>query len=103
MNELSSDAYSVANLSLTEIFKGCSLKESDPARIWKAIKLAYGEDYFIKPVEEQYGKRFVANYNALYTEVKKVHNQSQSEIGKIEEACRIEVQAQKRLVEDLRF
>ena len=93
MNELSTDAYSVANLSLVEIFKGCVLKESDPARIWKAIKSAYGEDYFIKPVEDQYGKRFVANYNALYTEVTKVHNQAQSEINKIEEASRTEVQA----------
>lgn len=91
MNELSPDAYSVANLSLIEIFKGCVMKESDPARIWKALKNAYGEDYFVKPIEEQYGKRFVANYNALYTEVKKVHNQAESEIAKIEEASRTEV------------
>ena len=73
MNQLSPEAYSVANLSLVNILEGCAIKESDPARVWKAIKLAYGEDYFIKPVEEQYGKRFVANYNALYSEVKKVH------------------------------
>ena len=103
MNDLSPDAYSVANLSLTEIFKGCVRKEGDPTRIWKALKLAYGDDYFVKPVEEQYGKRFVANYNALYSEVKKVHNQAEDEIAKIQEASRNEVQAQKRLVEELRF
>ena len=72
MNDLSPDAYSIANLSLVEIFVGCSKKESDPARIWKALKRAYGADYFITVVEEQYGQRFVANYNALYNEVNKV-------------------------------
>lgn len=56
----------------------------------------------MKPVEEQYGKRFVANYNALYSEVKKVHNQAIREMEKLEEASRLEVQAQKRIVEDLR-
>ena len=72
MNDLSPDAYSIANLSLVEIFLGIAKKENDPARIWKALKKAYGEDYFLTVVEEQYGKRFVANYNALYSEVDKV-------------------------------
>ena len=72
MNDLSPDAYSVANLSVLDIFRGCAKKETDPARIWIALKKAYSEDYFINVVEEQYGQRFVANYNALYLEVNKV-------------------------------
>jgi len=52
MNELSPNAFSIANLSLIEIFTSCSKKERDPARIWKALKKAYGEDYFITVVEQ---------------------------------------------------
>ena len=77
MNELSPDAYSVANLTLKQIFKGCAQKESDPARVWNTLKLAYGhEDYFVSVIEAQYGRRFVANYNALYTEVNKVKEEA---------------------------
>ena len=85
MNDLSPDAYSIANLSLVEIFLGIAKKENDPARIWKALKKAYGEDYFLTVVEEQYGKRFVANYNALYSEVDKVKEQADKEFAEIEE------------------
>ena len=87
MNELSPEAYSIANLSLIEIFQGCQKKETDPARIWKALKRAYGPDYFITVVEEQYGQRFVANYNALYNEVNKVKEQADNEFAEIEEFC----------------
>ena len=80
MNELCPEAYSIANLSLVEIFMGCQKKENDPARIWKALKRAYGSDYFITVVEEQYGQRFVANYNALYNEVNKVKEQADNEL-----------------------
>ena len=77
MNELSPDAYSVANLTLKQIFKGCALKEQDPARVWNTLKLAYGhEDYFVSVIEAQYGRRFVANYNALYQEVNKVKEEA---------------------------
>ena len=55
MNDLTPDAYSVANLSILDIFRGCAKKETDPARIWIALKKAYSEDYFINVVEEQYG------------------------------------------------
>ena len=72
MNKLSPDAYSIANLSLIDIFIGVEKREKDPHCVWKALKRAYGEDYFIVCVEEQYGRRFVANYNALYEEVNKV-------------------------------
>ena len=72
LNDLSPDAYSVANLSLIELFTGCAKKERDPARVWKALLRAYGKDYFITVVEEQYGKRFVNNYNALYEQVNEV-------------------------------
>ena len=51
MNELEPNAYSIANLSLIEIFIACVKKEKDPNRIWKALKKAYGEDYFLDPVE----------------------------------------------------
>ena len=51
MNDLSPDAYSVANLSLIEVFAGVQKREKDAGRIWKALKLAYGDDYFIQPVE----------------------------------------------------
>lgn len=87
MNDLCPDAYAIANLSLVEIFLGTAKKESDPARIWKALKRAYGSDYFITVVEEQYGQRFVANYNALYNEVNKVKEQADFEFKEIEEFC----------------
>ena len=51
MNELSPDAYSIANMGLIEIFSGCEKKEKDPDRIWKALSKAYGEDYFLTVVE----------------------------------------------------
>ena len=51
MNDLSPDAYSVANLGLIEIFMGVQKKEKDAGRVWKALKIAYGEEYFIGPVE----------------------------------------------------
>ena len=51
MNELSPDAYSIANMGLIEIFNGCEKKEKDPDRIWKALSKAYGEDYFLTVVE----------------------------------------------------
>ena len=76
MNKLSPDAYSIANLSLVECCIGIAKKESDPGRIWKALNRSFGEDYFIAVVEEQYGKRFVANYNALYNEVNKVQEEA---------------------------
>ena len=98
MNELATDAYSIANLSLLEIFKGCAMKETDPAKVWKCLKKAYSEDYFVNVVEEQYGTRFVANYNALYTEVDKVKKQADREIEKVERASAEEVKAQKYIV-----
>jgi len=52
MNKLTPDAFSVANLSLIEIFLGVAKKENDPSRIWKALKHAYGEDFFLTVVEE---------------------------------------------------
>lgn len=51
MNKLSPDAYSVANISLMEIFKGVMKKEKSPNRIWKALKEVFGEDYFLTVVE----------------------------------------------------
>ena len=92
MNELSSDAYSVANLPLLKIFDGCVKKEKDPYRIWKALHKAYGEDYFLNPIEKQYGKRFVQNYNALYYEVNKVEKKATDEIKNLQEVCATEVQ-----------
>ena len=102
MNDLSPDAYSVANLSLVDLFAGCARKENDPARIWKALNMAYGDDYFITVVEEQYGKRFVANYNALFVEVDKVTSQAANEMSEIERVYRAEVEVQKKIVADLR-
>ena len=52
MNRLAPDAFSVANLSLFEILHGVAKKENDPSRIWKALKRAYGDDYFLTGVEE---------------------------------------------------
>ena len=52
MNDLSPESYSVANLSLMDLFIGCAKKENDPSRIWKSLNLAYGEDYFLTVVEE---------------------------------------------------
>ena len=51
MNNLAPEAYSIANLSLIEIFMGIEKKEKDPSRIWKALKKAFGEDFFLGPVE----------------------------------------------------
>ena len=59
-----------------EIFQALYQKETDPAIVWRTLNKAYGEDYFIVCVEEQYGRRFVANYNALYEEVNKVQQQA---------------------------
>ena len=53
--------------------------------------MAYGEDYFISPVEQQYGQRFVKNYNALYTEVNKVQTMADKELKAIEDLCKEEV------------
>ena len=91
MNDLSPEAFSVANLGLMAIFMGLAKKEHDPARLWKGLKKAYGEDYFITVVEEQYGQRFVANYNALYVEVNKVKEQASRELQEIEAITREEV------------
>ena len=102
MNNLTPEAYSIANLSLVEIFLGVAKKENDPARIWKGLKRAYGEDYFITVIEEQYGQRFVANYNALYVEVNKVQEQADDQLKEIEAVCKKEVTEQKKLVQQLR-
>jgi len=87
MNKLSPEAFSVANLSLIEIFLSVAKKENDPNRIWKGLKRAYGEDFFLTVVEEQYGKRFVANYNALFHEVNQVKEMADTSIFEIEELC----------------
>lgn len=102
MSELAPEAYSVANLSLIEIFMACEKKEKDPCRIWKALKKAYGEEYFVGPVEQQYGQRFVQNYNALYTEVNKVQQLADNEITQMQEICKAEVSAQKKVVQQLK-
>ena len=102
MNNLAPEAYSIANLSLIEIFMGIEKKEKDPSRIWKALKKAFGEDFFLGPVEHQYGKRFVQNYNALYSEVNKVQKMADYELQHIQEVCKAEVQAQKKVVQQLK-
>lgn len=81
---------------------GCAKKERDPARVWKALLRAYGKDYFITVVEEQYGKRFVNNYNALYEQVNEVKQQADKEIVGIEEVCKDEVRVHVRSIQDLR-
>lgn len=91
MNKLSPDAYSIANLSLMEIFRGVSKKERAPNRIWKGLKTVFGEDYFLTVVEAQYGKRFVANYNALFNEVNSVKEHAEKNIANLEELSRTEI------------
>ena len=38
---------------------------------------AYGTDYFLSVIEQRYGKRFVANYNALYEQINKVQQEAE--------------------------
>lgn len=91
MNKLSPDAYSVANMSIMEILKGVQKKEKSPNRLWKALKEVFGEDYFLTVVEAQYGKRFVANYNALFNEVNQVKEHAEKNISNLEELSSAEI------------
>ena len=102
LNDLSPDAYSIANLGMIEILMGCAKKERDPARVWKALKRAYGKDYFITVVEEEYGKRFVSNYNALYEQVNEVQEQAENQYANIEKVCKEETLVHKRTIQTLR-
>ena len=52
LNELSPNAYSIANLPILEIFQALYLKEADPGIVWRNLNQAYGQDYFIVCVEE---------------------------------------------------
>ena len=98
LNDLAPDAYGIANLSLIEILMGCAKKERDPARVWKALKRAYGKDYFITVVEEEYGKRFVSNYNALYEQVNEVQEQAENQYANIEKVCKEETMVHKKTI-----
>lgn len=42
---------------------------------------AYGTDFFILPVERQYGKRFARDYDALFSEVDKVKEEARYHIN----------------------
>ena len=87
---------------MIEILSGCAKKERDPARVWKALKRAYGKDYFITVVEEEYGKRFVNNYNALYEQVEEVQAQAEDQYANIEQVCKEEVVVLKKTIQELR-
>jgi len=72
LNKLSPNAYSLANLTMDEVFQGLSLIEGDPYVIWKSLHNAYGTDYFISIIEREYGKRFAKDYDAIYEETNKI-------------------------------
>lgn len=51
MNSLTVDAYSVANLTVDEIFEGLELKVQDPLTVWNSLHHYYGEDFFMAIIE----------------------------------------------------
>ena len=85
---------------MEDIFKAMVWKESDPGMIWRALNAAYGVDYFIICVEEQYGKRFVANYNALYEEVDRVQQEANKHLNSIGDRGSEEVKECKRIIQE---
>lgn len=80
-NKLSPNAYSIVNMTLSEVFRALAVVETDPSRIWKQLNEAYGVDFFIQPVERQYGKRFARDYDALFEEIDKVKDEARYHIN----------------------
>ena len=99
-NKLSPNAYSLINLSLDEIFWALAQMETDPTKIWKQLNEAYGVDYFLQPVERQYGKRFARDYDALYTEIDKVKDEARYHITTLVTQTEYEIQNLRKTIDD---
>jgi len=82
-NKLSPNAYGIVNLTLQEIFESLAVIETDCHRLWKHFNDAYGADFFLAPVERQYGRRFARDYDALHSEVDKVKDEAKYHIDTI--------------------
>jgi len=68
-NALSPDAYSLANLTVPEIFQGLSSINKDAKVIWNELHQAYGKDFFLRIIEEEYGPRLRQDHEKVSKEL----------------------------------
>lgn len=102
MNKLAPEAYSVANLPLHTIFSALTHKIYDPQVLWNAIhdEEAFGSDYFIMVIEEQYSGRFTQSYDQLYNQVEKIKTEATYQIEKISDISCDEITVLKRMINE---
>lgn len=74
MNQLSPDAYSIANLSLSQIFQNLAIRITDPQILWRALhkESAFGSDYFFQIIEKEYSNRINGNMEPLKQEINQI-------------------------------
>ncbi len=99
-NKLSPNAYGIVNLSLQEICDSLTVVETDCHRLWKQLNNSYGGDFFLAPVERQYGKRFARDYDALHSEVDKVKDEAKYHINTIISQSENELTSLRKIIDD---
>ena len=99
-NKLSPNAYGIVNLSLQEICESLAVIETDCHRLWKYMNNAYGSDFFLAPVERQYGRRFARDYDALHSEVDKVKDEAKYHIDTIINQSENELTTLRKIIDD---
>ena len=65
MNQLNPDCYSIANLTLDQIFGSLAKKDESPEKIWQSITNAFGADFFLAQIEKSLGSRLSMDNRAL--------------------------------------
>ena len=99
-NKLSPNAYGIVNLTLQEVCESLSVVETDCNRLWKHLNDAYGADFFLVPVERQYGRRFARDYDALHSEVDKVKDEAKYHISTIINQSENELGTLRKIIDD---
>jgi hypothetical protein len=61
---------------------------------------AYGSDFFLAPVERQYGRRFARDYDALHSEVDKVKDEAKYHIDTIINQSENELTTLRKIIDD---
>eukprot|EP00347_Sterkiella_histriomuscorum_P000413 403375961 len=83
MNKLSPNAYSIVNLSITEIFTALKVVHQNPEVIWEEIHVHYGQDCLLTIIEREYGSKFAKDYSALNQEIDKIKDEAQFQIKEV--------------------
>ena len=83
MNVLAPNAYSIVNLSLSDIMKSLQQIYPETQTIWEAIHEHYGQDCFLVIIEREYGSRFAKDYTFLNQQIDKVNEEAQFQIKEL--------------------